>query len=233
MEDSATDRARGPPILRSHVPDILRKGPPVSRNVLCRVLADAEGHVDGRRDNLGAARLCMCVVLLHIVDRNVNVRCDVLAVGRAIGAALPAKHDGAFPDVELRVANDAALRCAQSLDEPKRLTEPANRLADRRTPDIAVDQTGITNHSNCSNDSPWRDDPYTRAQYSSLFVSGMELTRRNTIRAIRVIRDFLVGRSRSVVAAFRRTPDAAVPRRERGRPDRNHESRKLREWSSR
>ena len=54
-----------------------------------------------------------------------------------IGPTLPAKHDGAFSDRELCMANDSVAFGAKSFREPERLAKPLDGAAD-----ILVDEDG-------------------------------------------------------------------------------------------
>ena len=74
----------------------------------------------------------MLEMAVDVCDGYVNVLGYFIAIamGNAIRSTLPAKHDGAFSDRELRMANNAVAFSPKTFREPERLAEPLDGPAD-------------------------------------------------------------------------------------------------------
>ena len=97
----------------------------------------SERHVGRRLHNVGAALLCVLIVLVDLINRDEYVCRDLGSLRCPVRSALTTEHDGSLGDRELRMTSHAVTFCTEALGEAERPTEPLNRLID-----ILVDQIG-------------------------------------------------------------------------------------------
>src|SRR6267378_5443558 len=114
---------------------MLRERPPVPCVVPGRVHPLSERHVGRRIHNVGAALLCVLVVLVDVINRDEYVCGDLGSLRCPVRSALTTKHDGCLGDRELRMAGHTVAFCTEALGEAERPAEPLDRLTD-----ILVDQ---------------------------------------------------------------------------------------------
>ena len=84
---------------------------------------------------VGAALLCVLVVLVDVINRDEYVCADLGSLRCLVRSALTTEHDGSVGDRELRMTSHTVAFCTEALGEAERPAEPLDRLTD-----ILVDQ---------------------------------------------------------------------------------------------
>src|SRR5439155_25513967 len=108
-----------------HVRDVLREGPPVSVQILHRVMALPERHVLRRLEDLCSESLGMLEMPIHIVHAREDVLMKLAGTHRFERAAAAADHDVAGSGEQLGMSHDpVAIRRSQSLAKPKGSAQP-------------------------------------------------------------------------------------------------------------
>jgi hypothetical protein len=100
----------------------------MTRAVQGSVLPLAKRHVVWRLNDTRATLLGVCEVPGDVIDRDMDIRADLVAMGRAKRTPLPTDDNGTISNQKLRMTDHVAATGSQALTKPKYAAQPFDRF---------------------------------------------------------------------------------------------------------